>query len=1010
MLNYSANGPSGYNLTNSLRFRASASAYLNRTFTTPTNNKIFTYSAWVKRGALNGYYALLSPASSGTGYTTLRFESGTDQLIFQEFTGSVYNYQFVTTQVFRDPSAWYHIVIAMDTTQATSSNRFKLYINGVQVTSFATASYPTQNSNPFFNSAVVHRIGANNYTGNVEQPFDGYQTEINWIDGQALTPSSFGNTNSVTGVWQPAKYTGTYGTNGFYLPFSSSYFGLSISSTSSFGFSTFAGSFVNESLGTLVKLPANATNLAIGTGDFTIEGWVNTTTNGRGSLIGIGAVNTAGSLWFGWENDSGSYIRFGATDVITSGLSLSSAGWVHIALTRSGSTVRLYKNGSLVSSGTSSTNLNLTDVSAIGGYGGSTPNSYTLQGSISNLRLVVGTALYTGSTYTVPTSALTAVSGTQLLTLQNATLKDNSTNNYAMTAVNPFALDASGNANNWQMANINVTTVGTTYDSMTDVPTLTSATVANYATFNPVNNLSAATISSANLNITSSANWKAVFATIGTTTGKFYCELTDITTGGGFFFGVATASNISQSKFTDNNYIGKFADDFGLRINNYGSGSSDNEGYSTNASFTTLGTTLPSNGTIYGLAVDLDNRKIYWSRNNTWYNSASPSAGTNGITITSSVEYFIGASPQSPEVVAINFGQRPFSYTPPSGYVALNTFNLPSSTIPQGNKYMDATLYTGTGSSLAVVNAAGFKPDLVYIANRVNAKNKPIFDSVRGVNQYLYTNSTSADLNIGGGLTAFNSNGFTVGGNSDTGDTVAMVGWQWQAGQGSTSSNTSGSITSTVSVNTTAGFSVATFTPPGSGSFTFGHGLGVAPKMVICKNRTSADNWLSWHGSLGGTQYLLLNLTNAVATNSTVYTASPTSTLINCGSYFSSNAGNYVCYSWAEIAGFSKFGSYTGNFNADGPFIYTGFRPKFVLFKSSGDTGSWNLLDATRNPSNVANLRLFPNNSNAEATSTFVDFLSNGFKIRTSDSDINYTVTNIYMAFAENPFKNALAR
>jgi hypothetical protein len=181
--------------------------------------------------------------------------------------------------------------------------------------------------------------------------------------------------------------------------------------------------------------------------------------------------------------------------------------------------------------------------------------------------------------------------------------------------------------------------------------------------------------------------------------------------------------------------------------------------------------------------------------------------------------------------------------------------------------------------------------------------------------------------------------------------------------------------------------------------------------MVICKNRTSADNWLSWHGSLGGTQYILLNTTGAAATNSTIYTASPTSTLINCGSYFSSNAGNYVCYSWAEIAGFSKFGSYTGNGSADGPFVYTGFRPKFILIKSTG-VESWSIVDTSRSLYNQEDASLFPNLSNAEGTgNTVSDIISNGFKLRNTWAGSNSNgQTYIYMAFAESPFKNSNAR
>jgi hypothetical protein len=366
---------------------------------------------------------------------------------------------------------------------------------------------------------------------------------------------------------------------------------------------------------------------------------------------------------------------------------------------------------------------------------------------------------------------------------------------------------------------------------------------------------------------------------------------------------------------------------------------------------------------------------------------------------------------------ATNFGQRPFSYTPPTGFVALNTYNLPDSTIKKGNTVMDATTYTGNGTGQSVVNAGTFKPDLVWVKSRSTADWHQLVDSRRGVGLTLATNSTAGDQSYPTSITAFNSNGFTVGVDATGGWNIngtTIVGWQWQAGQGSTSSNTSGSITSTVSVNTTAGFSVATFTPPGSGSFTFGHGLGVAPKMVICKNRSSSDNWLSWHGSLGGTQYLLLNTTGAAATNSTIYTASPTSTLINCGSYFSSNAGNYVCYSWAEIAGFSKFGSYTGNGSTDGVFVYTGFRPKYLMVKrTTGSVYAWCVWDSARETYNVENAIITANTSNAENTGTlYVDFLSNGFKFRSfsNGSENASGEPYIYMAFAENPFKNSLAR
>jgi hypothetical protein len=212
----------GYRISRSVRLRSSATAYFNRTLTTPTNNKVWTWSGWVKRGKLSSTQALFGTTDDNTAagnVAAFRFESG-DTLGYFEYS-SGYNAQLVTTQVFRDPSSWYHIVLAVDTTQATSTNRVKLYVNGSQVSAFGTSTYPSQNYNPYINSAIPLYQGAykNSSTGTVS-PLDGYLTEINFIDGQALTPSSFGATNTTTGVWGPTAYKGTYGTNGYYLNFS----------------------------------------------------------------------------------------------------------------------------------------------------------------------------------------------------------------------------------------------------------------------------------------------------------------------------------------------------------------------------------------------------------------------------------------------------------------------------------------------------------------------------------------------------------------------------------------------------------------------------------------------------------------------------------------------------------------------------------------------------------------------------------------------------------------------
>jgi hypothetical protein len=211
-----SSGGGGYQISRSVRLRSSASAYLNRSFTTPTSQQKGTFSFWLKRGALGARYNLFSN-DNGSQYGFLEFDANNLLNFSDPYSTGACN--LTTTQVFRDPSAWYHIIIAFDTTQATSTNRAKFYVNGVQITSFGTAVYPSQNATLYMlQAASAVQIAA--FTRNGTPTFDGYLTEFNFIDGQALTPSSFGETNAVTGVWQPKAYSGTYGTNGFELNFS----------------------------------------------------------------------------------------------------------------------------------------------------------------------------------------------------------------------------------------------------------------------------------------------------------------------------------------------------------------------------------------------------------------------------------------------------------------------------------------------------------------------------------------------------------------------------------------------------------------------------------------------------------------------------------------------------------------------------------------------------------------------------------------------------------------------
>jgi hypothetical protein len=326
-------------------------------------------------------------------------------------------------------------------------------------------------------------------------------------------------------------------------------------------------------------------------------------------------------------------------------------------------------------------------------------------------------------------------------------------------------------------------------------------------------------------------------------------------------------------------------------------------------------------------------------------------------------------------------------------------------TIDDPGLYFNTKLYTGTGSSLANTGV-GFQPDLVWIKGRSGATEHVLTDSVRGVTKELSSNDTGAEETVAQGLTAFGSDGFTVGtdGSYNT-SSATYASWNFKAG-GTASSNTDGSITSSVSANTTSGFSIVSYTGAG-GASTVGHGLGVAPKMIIVKNRSSAQHWQVYHISTGNTKSSQLSGTGASDTASTYWNdTSPTSTVFSVGTGTPTNgSGNsIIAYCFAEKQGYSKFGSYTGNGNADGTFVYTGFKPAFIIVKSATEARNWRLWDNKRSTYNLTDKILYPDLSNAEATGdSEIDMLSNGFKLRKT-SDNTSGETYIYMAFAENPF------
>jgi hypothetical protein len=520
----------------------------------------------------------------------------------------------------------------------------------------------------------------------------------------------------------------------------------------------------------------------------------------------------------------------------------------------------------------------------------------------------------------------------------------------------------------------------------------------NYATLNPLDKGSTLTLSNGNLDAVGYNG--GCTATFGLTSGKWYWETTlgdqyDVGYWGGYGLTKGTPYDVSAAGCA------------GV-IANVGGGT-----YANGVKIESF--TVWATGNVIGLAFDADALTLSVYKNNTKIGvTLTVPAGAVYPTVTQSGT--VGDTSTS----SSNFGQRPFAYTAPSGFKALCTQNLPTPTIgattaTQAGKYFNSVLYTGTGSSLGVTGV-GFQPDWVWAKSRSATTDHALYDAVRGVQKQLESNTTTAETTETTGLTAFGSDGFTTGALAQMNTSSATyVAWNWKA-NGSGSTNTAGSITSTVSANTTSGFSVVTYTGNGTSGATVGHGLGVTPAMYIVKKLTISD-WSVYHASIGATGALRLNLT--AGTDVTVVywnNTAPTSSVFSIGNAadINQNSANYVSYCFAPIAGYSAFGSYTGNASADGPFIFTGFKPAFVLIKSSTvASSSWRLWDAKRSTYNVVNSSLFPNLSNAEVSTAdyAIDFLSNGIKIRAADDGQNYSGgTFIYAAFAESPFKYSLAR
>jgi hypothetical protein len=771
-----AGAGAGYTIDQSIRFNDNDSAYLSRTSGATGDRQKWTFSAWVKRGNLSSNQRLFHD-SGNTNFIMFGYSSNNE---FRVYLGA----DIRTTALFRDPSAWYHLVVAVDTTQATSSDRVKIYQNGVQITSFSTAGYPSLNYNTIFNnSGTTYQISGQS----VSEYFDGYISEFHWIDGQALDPTSFGETND-DGVWVPKAYAGTYGTNGFYI-----------------------------------------------TGEDSAD---------------LGA-------------------------------------------------------------------------------------------------------------------------------------------------------DYSGNGNDFTSSGL------TSDDQRGDTPT------ANHATWNPLffrrTGSYKPTFADGNLYVAGQSSQVSHTGTTISSSGKHYAEFL-VNNGSSSITGPGVVRSYWDNGLAESyasNYGGSYYGDNGAR---YYNSTSDSQ-------------TAPGANRV-GIEVDFANNEVEYfivTSGGTKTSQGGKLTSANGIDFDGEGIFTATLHDNSSRNITAYFEEADWWGTPNAGYKALSTANLPTPAIADGSTNFNIALYTGTGNVTRSVTGVGFQPDLVYNKQRNNTSANVIANAVSGVNTFMATDQTTAESSftnsIYGYLSSFDSDGYTLTPGSTNNNywnenAINFVSYNWLAANG-TASNTDGSITSTVSANTTAGFSIVSYTGNGSSGATVGHGLSQRPEFLIVKRRSGAvENWRTQDIFNTATDYMNLSNTAAsVASAGQWNNTEPTSSVFTLGTDTAVNSSGslYISYLFHSVEGFSKFGKYTGNGSADGPFVWCGFRPAFILVKEYTSADDWLVYDTSRDTYNVAGQVWRPDSSAAEfdgrGGSRDIDILSNGFKFRSSNATMNGSGAGyIFMAFAEHPF------
>ena len=901
-------GKKAYAVDRSLRFNRADSTYVTRSVSSTGNRRTWTVSFWMKFCEVVGDSSQRiwsNDSGNGSGdILKIEFDSGSDSnrrlsVIDNNHAGS--GIRFVGERRFRDPSAWYHIVLAVDTTQATATNRVKIYVNNEQVSDWRSGSEhnhpPNQNYDTCVNLSGKSNTWGRSFTfGNSSADhFDGYLTEINFIDGFQYDPSYFGTTDVITGQWNPKKYVGSYGTNGYYLNFSDN----SGTSATTLGkdssgngnnftpnnFSVAAGDG-NDSVTDTPSLNKATLNPLTG---FTYNATLsegNLKMSGSGGFKEISTVAFAGTSKFyyevqptlmgGWQ---GLGVFVGQPNNPSNALS-NSAVWVFA------STGDRYQGGSYSSGGSPSWNAS---------------NLMGIKYENGTLKIYKDGTLHS-TTYTgIPTNDIVF-----------AYIANDNANAAAFVRFNSDSWtqgSAAGVDSTWELSTANLP------DPTIKLPN------KHFDTLLYTGNDGSQSITG--------LNFQPDWAWIKERSGAYHHSLTDSVRG---VLKTLSSSRVDIAEYSESSGLNEFLSN-GLSFNGRGYFFVNRDTQTYAAWNWNAGDT---DGKTYTVKVVPDSGNKY----------RFDDFGTSAVTLdlAEGGTYIFDQSDSS------NAGHPLRFYT-----AADKT----------GGEYTTGVTTAGTAGS------SGAYTQIVVAASAPTL---------------FYQCSVHAGM----------------GGQANTNSTLG-------------SSNFDGTLQSTVKANATAGFSVVTYTGTGSNG-TVGHGLGVKPDSYWVKRRTGGlGDWMVFHKDLGSTKNQRLNEGLSTFTQATIWNnTDPTSSVVNIGtsSAVNGNGSTYVFYAFSEVAGYSKFGSYTGNGSSDGPFVFTGFRPAFVLFKYSSGSAQWNVRDIARDTDNPTEKYLVPSTNGAEGTSSHkIDFLSNGFKHRGTGAAFNSNGgTYIYLAFAESPFKNARAR